>query len=83
MLSDKNLIDFNSGDLIYVRAKPNSSKSELIWDNENMRFDGFLHSIADNNKANNELVKLFKNQLKLRVEIVSGIKSRNKKVVVL
>ena len=76
-------LSFNSGDLISIRAKPNSSKSELVWDDENNKFNGFVHSIANNNKANNELVKLFKKQLKLRVEIVSGLKSRNKKVKIL
>jgi len=75
--------NFSSQDIIIVRAKPNSSKSELIWNNEYQRFDAFLHSIPDDNKANSELVKLFKKQLKLRVEIISGLKSRNKKMKIL
>lgn len=74
---------FISGDIIEIYAKPNSSKSELIFDDENNRFNAFLHSIPDDNRANDELVKLFKKQLKLRVELISGFKSRNKKVKVL
>jgi len=69
--------------IIEVRAKPNSSKTILIWNNGLKRVDAFLHSIPDGGKANAELVKLFKKQLKLKVEIISGEKSRNKKVCVL
>lgn len=78
-----NNFSFDSGDIIIIRAKPNSSKSEIIWNEDVNRFDVFLHSIPDNGKANFELVKLFKKQMKLRVELVSGFKSRDKKVRVL
>lgn len=73
---------FSSGDIIIVRAKPNSSKSEIVWNEEKERFDAFLHSIPDDGKANAELLKLFKKQLKLKVELISGHKSRDKKVKV-
>lgn len=68
---------------IEIRAKPNSSKSEIVYDFEKDIVNAFLHSIPDDNKANKELVKLFKKQLKLKVEIISGFKSRNKKVKIL
>jgi uncharacterized protein (TIGR00251 family) len=77
------MINFSLGDIILIRAKPNSSKSELIWDDKNNKMLAFLHSIPDDNKANDELIKLFKKQLKLKVEIISGFKSRDKKVKVL
>ncbi len=74
---------FKVDDIIVIKAKPNSSKSFLEWDFDNNVMLAYLHSIPDDNKANNELVKLFKKQLKLRVEIRSGFKSKNKKVIVL
>ena len=74
---------FKSQDIIEIRAKPNSSKSLLIFDDENNMVIAFLHSVPDNGKANTELVKLFKKQLKLRVELIKGFKSRDKKVLVL
>jgi uncharacterized protein (TIGR00251 family) len=75
--------NFSSGDIIEIRAKPNSSKSILEWDPKNNKMNAFLHSIPDDNKANDELIKLFKKQLKLKVELISGHKSKNKKVKIL
>ena len=74
---------FSHDEIIEVRAKPNSSKSVLVWDDEKKKMNAFLHSIAEGGKANSELVKLFWKQLKIRVELVSGARSRNKKVKVL
>jgi len=78
-----NFPQFSSDDIIEIRAKPNSSKSELVMDEKSNKVLAFLHSIPDDNKANEELVKLFKKQLKLKVELVTGFKSRDKKVRVL
>lgn len=74
---------FKTGDLIEIRAKPNSSKSLLEYNSQTGKINAFLHSIPDDGKANSELVKLFKKQLKLKVQIISGFKSRDKKVKVL
>lgn len=74
--------NFSLNDIIEIRAKPNSSKSELVWNSETNKFDAFLHSIPDDGKANEELIKLFKKQLKLKVELISGFKSKDKKVKV-
>ncbi|MDA3854626.1 MAG: DUF167 domain-containing protein [Candidatus Woesearchaeota archaeon] len=78
-----NFPKFSFNQFIKIKAKPKSSKSELIWDNENEMILAFLHSIPDDNKANEELIKLFKKQLKLRVELTSGFKSKDKKVKVI
>jgi len=74
---------FEIGNILIIRAKPNSSKSEIVFNKETDKFDVFIHSIPDDNKANKELVKLFKKQLKLKVEIISGFKSRDKKVKII
>ncbi len=76
------MVEFNLGDIIEIRAKPNSSKSEIKFNSETNKFDVFVHSIPDNNRANNEIIKLFKKEFKLRVEIISGFKSRDKKLKV-
>ncbi|MCA9460152.1 MAG: DUF167 domain-containing protein [Nanoarchaeota archaeon] len=75
--------NFLKDSVIGIKAKPNSSKSILEWDLKNNRVNAFLHSIPDDGKANDELIKLFKRQLKLKVELVSGFKSRDKKLRVL
>ncbi|MFW6286208.1 MAG: DUF167 domain-containing protein [Nanoarchaeota archaeon] len=72
---------FNSKDIIDIKAKPNSSKSQIKW--EDNKFIVNLISIPDNNKANEELIKLFKKQLNLRVKIIKGFKSKNKKIEIL
>ena len=77
------MVKFESGTIIEIRAKPHSSKSILEWDNENKKFIAFIHSIPEDGKANEELIKLFKKQFKLRVELVSGFKGKDKKVKVL
>lgn len=78
-----NFPQYSFNDIIEIKAKPNSSKSELIWDHEKNKMLAFLHSIPDDNKANAELIKIFKKQLKLRVELISGFKSKDKKVKVI
>lgn len=72
-----------SGDILEIKAKPNSSKSEIVYNFETKAYDIFLKSIADKNKANQELKKLFKKEFGLKVEIISGEKTRNKKIKVL
>lgn len=76
-------MSFESGVFYNVKAKPNSSKSEIVWNSDNGCFDVFLRAIPENNKANVELIKLFKKKFKVNVEIVSGFTSKNKKIKVL
>ena len=71
---------FKLEEIIEVKAKPNASKSEIIF--ENNKINVVLKSVPDDNKANEELLKLFRKQLKVQVEIVSGFKSKNKRIVI-
>jgi len=66
-----------------IRVKPNSSKSLITYDKEKNLIIAYLHSIPENNRANDELIKLFKKQFKIKVEIISGFKSKNKKIKIL
>jgi len=76
-------LSFSSGEIIEIKAKPNSSKSLIEYNITNQKINVFLHSIAADDKANLELIKLFKKQLKIKVEIISGFKSRIKKIKIL
>ena len=69
---------FQIGEIISIRVKPNSSKSQLIFSNElNI---AYLKSVPIDNKANEELVKLFKKDYKVKIEIISGHTSKSKKI---
>lgn len=60
----------------HLKAIPNSSRNELIEENGILKLH--LQAVPDKNKANLELVRFFKKELGLRVEIVRGMKSREK-----
>ncbi len=59
-----------------VKAVPNAKSQRIIEENGIVKV--YLASPADKNKANKELITLFKKKFKLKVEIKSGLKSRNK-----
>ena len=60
---------------IRLKVIPNA-KNSLIEENGKLKL--FLKSLPQKNKANSELVKFFKKKLNLKVEIISGLKSREK-----
>jgi len=59
-----------------VKVVPNSSKEELIEENGLLKM--YLKAVPDKEKANKELIKYFKKELGLRVEIKLGAHSREK-----
>ncbi len=61
---------------IRLKVIPNAKNSSLIEENGKLKL--FLKSLPQKNKANSELVKFFKKKLNLKVEIISGLKSREK-----
>ncbi len=67
---------------IKVKVKPNSAKNEVLGLDE----QGFLRvnvkAPAQKGKANKELIKLLSKHFKKKVEIISGLKSREKRVLV-
>ncbi len=67
---------FIHNNLIKIKVIPNSSQTKLIEENNQLKL--YLSAIPDQNKANTQLIKFFKKQFKLNVEIKSGSKSRNK-----
>ena len=63
-------------DLLKLKVIPNSSKVKLVEENGSLKL--YLKAVPDKNKANMELIKFFKKQFNLRVEIKSGLKGREK-----
>lgn len=59
-----------------VHVIPNSSRTELVEEEGKLKL--YLQAVPDKNKANIELIKFFKKEFKLKVEIKSGLKSRDK-----
>ncbi|MFW6383737.1 MAG: DUF167 family protein [Nanoarchaeota archaeon] len=71
--------DCIEGNNLKIIVKPNSKKTELIGvDTENkvVRID--LKEPAENNRANVELLKFLKKQLKKEVRIKKGLNSKEK-----
>ena len=62
---------------IKVKVKTNKNKQEIQKIDENNYIIN-LKSSPIENKANKELIKLFSKELKLRVKIKKGLKSREK-----
>ena len=69
------------GDVINIKVKPNSTSNKVLGVDE----QGFLmvniKAPAQKGKANKELVRLLSKHFKKRVEIISGLKSREKKIL--
>ncbi len=61
---------------ISVKVIPHSGRTELKEENNQLKL--YLKSPPEKNKANLELIKFFKKELHLNVEIISGLKSREK-----
>ncbi len=61
---------------ISIKVTPNSKSSEVILKNGQINVK--VKAIPDDGKANKEVIKTFKEQLNLSVEIVKGLKQREK-----
>ena len=69
------------GDLIKIKVIPNSSREELKEEKGSYRL--YLKARPEKGKANREIIKFFKKNLGLKVEIKSGEKSREKVLKIL
>ena len=76
-------MNFLKGKIYEIKVKPNSSRSEIIFDEEKKLIIVFLKSPPVDNKANLELIKLFKKKYKLNIEIIKGAVSKNKLIKIL
>jgi uncharacterized protein (TIGR00251 family) len=70
------LMDIRQG-IVKVRVKTGAPKTEVVgWDNDVLRIA--VKARPEKGKANAEIIKLFKKEFKKDVEIVKGLKSRDK-----
>jgi len=63
--------------IISVKVKTSSKKQEIIK-TKNNKYLISLKQPAINNKANLELIKLLKKNLKKDIKIIKGLRSKNK-----
>ena len=62
-----------------VNVKPNSSKNEIVdFDKENKTLIVKIAAVPEKDKANKELIKFLSKELKKKVKLVKGLKSRKK-----
>lgn len=71
-----NLSKFIKDDLLRVKVVPNSKREELVEADGGLKL--YLKAVPEKGKANNEVIKFFKKEFGLKVEIKSGEKSRKK-----
>ena len=62
-----------------LRVIPNASKTDLIEENEKLKL--YLKVQPQKGKANEALVKFFKKEYKLMIEIKSGKTSKDKVII--
>jgi uncharacterized protein (TIGR00251 family) len=76
-MKQKKSISFESK-VIEVQVKPNSGKSEIIFDEDKNMFFVYVKSAAEDGKANTEVLKLIKKESGKTGKIISGATSRKK-----
>jgi uncharacterized protein (TIGR00251 family) len=81
-----NLIDIKQyikNDHLKILVKPNSPKTEILkWDSERNVLRVNIHAKPEDNEANIEIVKFFSKLLKKKVVIKSGLRSREKLLLI-
>lgn len=66
-----------------IIVKPNTPKSEIIkYDWEKKAYRVNIKEKAEDNKANIEIIKFFNKLLKKKVNIIKGLKSKEKVIKV-
>jgi uncharacterized protein (TIGR00251 family) len=64
--------------VIEANVKPNSGRSEIIFDEEKKIFNFYIKSSPEDGKANAEVLKLIKKVSGKKGKIISGATSRKK-----
>lgn len=82
MILSKIAMDINNyikNNHLKIIVKPNSNNNDIIkFDDEKQALRVNISAPADKNKANKEVIKFFSKLLKKRVEIKSGLTSKEK-----
>ena len=76
--------DYIKNNSLKIIAKPNSSKTEIIgFDINKQALKVNVKAKPENNQANIEIIKFFTKQLKKKVTISKGLKSKEKTIKIL
>ncbi len=75
-----NLQTYITNNQLKIKVIPNSDRTELTEQNGELKL--YLQAQPEKGKANLAIIKFFKKELGLRVEIVSGEKGREKRIKV-
>lgn len=74
-----NIENYIKNNSLRIIVKPNASKSEILgYDESRQAVKAAIAAPPDKGKANKEVIKFFSKLLKRKVEIKSGLKSREK-----
>ncbi len=72
-----------SNNRLKILVKPNSPKTEILgWDDSRSALRVTIHAKPEDNEANTEVVKFFSKLLKKKVSIKSGMRSREKLLLI-
>ncbi len=71
-----NLTPYLKNNLLSIKVIPNAKHTELKEENGKLKL--YVHAPPEKDKANKEVIKFFKKEYGLHVEIKSGEKSREK-----
>jgi uncharacterized protein (TIGR00251 family) len=71
-----NISNFVKDGLLKIKVIPNSKKEKLVEANGWLKL--YLKAVPEKGKANKEVIRFFKKEIELKVEIKSGEKSRDK-----
>jgi len=68
--------NYIKNNLLRIKVIPNASRTELKEVNNQLKL--YLQAVPEKGKANQAIIKFFKKEYNLKVEIKSGSKSREK-----
>jgi len=67
--------------LLRIKVIPNASRTELKEVNGELKL--YLQAVPEKGKANQAVIKFFKKEYNLKVELKSGEKNRNKVLIII
>ena len=83
MVITSNITQYIKNSHLKILVKPNSPKTDILkWDSERNALRVNIHAKPEDNEANIEVAKFFSKLLKKKVVIKSGMRSREKLLLI-
>jgi len=83
MIVASDIAKYINNNRLKILVKPNSPKTEILgWDDSLLALRVTIHAKPEDNEANTEVVKFFSKLLKKKVIIKSGMRSREKLLLI-